>query len=93
MFKFIANHKVIHASGQLENYLRVSPKLKLDIFGDDFSLGVNSSTPRFRKSTNDSDASATTRTSKIPEFYYDAVQSIEYKSGNNNRLTFVIKVL
>ncbi|KAI3451357.1 hypothetical protein Pfo_008022, partial [Paulownia fortunei] len=53
-------HSVL--DGQLEVYLCVSSKLKLDIVGDDFSLRLNSSTPRSRQSINDSVATATSRT-------------------------------
>ncbi|GER27241.1 autophagy protein 5 [Striga asiatica] len=53
-------------NGQLEAYLRVSSKLKLDIVGDDFSLKLNSS----RQSCSDSDTPGTTRTGRIPVRLY-----------------------
>ncbi|KAG8373529.1 hypothetical protein BUALT_Bualt11G0033700 [Buddleja alternifolia] len=58
--------------GQLEGYLRVSSKLKLDIVGDDSSLKLNSSnssTAKSRQSASDLDATAT-RTGRVPVRLY-----------------------
>ncbi|KAL8550084.1 hypothetical protein ACS0TY_008786 [Phlomoides rotata] len=53
-------------NGQLEAYLRVSSKLKLDIVGDDCSLKLNTSP----QSISDVDATVTTRAGKIPVRLY-----------------------
>ncbi|KAL8038206.1 hypothetical protein ABFX02_11G090200 [Erythranthe guttata] len=58
-------------NGQLEAYVRVSSKLKLDIVGDEFSLKLNSSTPKSDQTVNtDLDATGTTRTGKVPVRLY-----------------------
>ncbi|KAK4490435.1 hypothetical protein RD792_001112 [Penstemon davidsonii] len=57
-------------NGQLELYLRVSSKLKLEIVNDDFSLKLNSSASKSRQSNNDSEAVVATRTGKIPVRLY-----------------------
>ncbi|KAI3462226.1 hypothetical protein Pfo_018889 [Paulownia fortunei] len=57
-------------NGQLEAYLRVYSKLKLDIVGDDFSIKLNSSTSNSRQSITDLDATGTTRTGRIPVRLY-----------------------
>lgn len=48
-------------TGQLEAYLRVSSKLKLDIVGDDFSLKLNTS----RQGNSDTDATGPTKSGEI----------------------------
>lgn len=53
-------------NGQLEAYLRVSSKLKLDVVGDDFSFKLNTS----RHSNSDTDATGTTKSGKIPVRLY-----------------------
>ncbi|KAL6521404.1 autophagy protein 5 [Orobanche gracilis] len=57
-------------NGKLEDYLRVSSKLKLDIVGDDFSFKLHSSTSNSRQSSTESDISGTTRTGRIPVRLY-----------------------
>lgn len=52
---------IIFMTGQLEAYLRVSSKLKLDIVGDDFSFKLN--TPR--QTNSDTDATGTTKSGEI----------------------------
>ncbi|XP_057807299.1 autophagy protein 5 isoform X2 [Salvia miltiorrhiza] len=58
-------------NGQLEAYLRVYSKLKLDIVGDDFSLKLNTS----RQSNAETDAIGTAKSGKIPVRLY--VRSID----------------
>ncbi|KAL3630363.1 autophagy protein 5 [Castilleja foliolosa] len=62
-------------NGQMDSYLRVSSKLKLDNFGDDFSFKLNSSPSNSRQSFTDSETSGTTRTGRIPVRLY--VRSID----------------
>ncbi|KAK6154093.1 hypothetical protein DH2020_013732 [Rehmannia glutinosa] len=57
-------------NGQLEAYLRVSSKLKLDIVGDDFAFKLNSTTSHSRQSTTDLDTTGTIRTGRIPVRLY-----------------------
>lgn len=53
-------------AGNLETYLRVSSKLKLGTFGDDFSVKLNSSSPKSRQSVNETDAATgAVKTGKI----------------------------
>ncbi|KAG6385812.1 hypothetical protein SASPL_154693 [Salvia splendens] len=53
-------------NGQLEAYLRVYSKLKLDIVGDDFSLKLNTS----RQTNSENEATGTTISGKIPVRLY-----------------------
>lgn len=48
-------------TGQLEAYLRVYSKLKLDIVGDDFSLKLNTS----RQTNSENEATGTTKSGEI----------------------------
>nr|GME03168.1 expansin-A13-like [Ipomoea batatas] len=52
----------------LEAYLRVSSKLKLGIYGDDFSIKLDSS--KFRQSSSDGDAPGAVKTGRIPVRLY-----------------------
>ncbi|XP_042037399.1 autophagy protein 5-like isoform X1 [Salvia splendens] len=53
-------------NGQLEAYLRVYSKLKLDIVGDNFSLKLNTS----RQTNSENEATGTTKSGKIPVRLY-----------------------
>ncbi|KAM7515921.1 hypothetical protein LguiA_005504 [Lonicera macranthoides] len=58
-------------NGNLETYLRVSSKLKLGTFGDDFLVKLNSSSPKSRQSVNETDAATgAVKTGRIPVRLY-----------------------
>ncbi|PIN06570.1 hypothetical protein CDL12_20876 [Handroanthus impetiginosus] len=57
-------------NGQLEVYLRISSKLKLNLIGDFLSIKLTSSTTKSRHGSNDLDATGTTRTDRVPVRLY-----------------------
>ncbi|KZV22312.1 autophagy protein 5 [Dorcoceras hygrometricum] len=57
-------------NGQMEVYRGVSSKLKLDVAGDDFSLKLNSSSSKALQGIIDYNATAPTRTGRIPVRLY-----------------------
>ncbi|XP_073065514.1 autophagy protein 5-like isoform X3 [Primulina eburnea] len=56
--------------GRMEVYHGVSSKLKLEVAGDEFSFKLNSSSSKALQGINDSNATAPTRTGRIPVRLY-----------------------